>query len=396
MRFPRFSSRTNAQVFLVTEFPWSITMAWMSSYLTIYLVDQGVTPHRIGLAMGLGAAMQVAGLAMSGLMAQRLGRKGSIMTGDFLGWVLVLGMWALSRTPWVLGLGLVLNQGSGFVGPAWNSLFSEGEPSERLPRYFFYLQLFTVFGGLTLPIMEPWIAHRGVVSTGHDVLVVFWPLVMMAWTLRLIFLRESSQGRQLMAAQEPFRVRLAHVRAGVRGTGAILAGLRVMVQVPLSLFANLAPLALVAARGSALPASRLAWLPVAASIAALALWNLHSRVRLSNRTGVGISLAMLGVGFLLLAWAGPGHFWQVMAAWALIVGGQSQFWTSHTSYWVSWLPDAVRVDVQGWIGVVTAGVVALLSPVVAPLFAHEPHPLFWAVVGIDAGAVLLWRLLPAE
>lgn len=371
-------------------------MAWMSSYLTIFLVDQHVTPHQIGLAMGLGAAIQVVGLAMSGVMAQRLGRKGSIMTGDFMGWVLVLGVWALSRTPWVLGLGLVLNQGSGFVGPAWNSLFSEGELSARLSRYFFYLQLFTVFGGLALPIMEPWIARRGVVSTGHHVLLVFWPLVSMAWTLRLIFLRESTQGRQLMAAQEPFRIRIAHVRAGVRGTGAVLAGLRVLIQVPLSLFANLAPLALVAAGGSALPASRLAWLPVAASVAALGLWHLHSRIRLSNRVGVGISLAMLGAGFVLLALAGPRHFWQVMAGWALIVGGQSQFWTSHTSYWVSWLPDAIRVDVQGWIGVITAGVVALLSPIVAPLFARVPHPLFWAIVGLDLGAVILWRLLPTE
>ncbi len=386
---------TNAQVFLGSEFPWSVTMAWMSSYLTLFLVDEHLAPHQIGLAMGMGAFLQVIGLGFSGSLSRKIGRKGSILSGDFAGWVLVLGVWALSRNPLWLGVGVVVNQAMGFVGPAWNSLFSEGEDSARLPRYFFILQLLTVAGGLVLPIMEPWISHQGVVHTGHRLLLVLWPLVALAWTSRLLWLRESETGRHQMGSRESFSTMMHNLRRGLRGTGSVLAGLRVMVQVPLVLFANLAPLALVASRGSDLAPSRLAWLPVAATAAALGLAGLQSRMdSRHNRVMVGVRILLLFLGFGLLAMTGPGHFWRIMVAWALVTGGQTQFWTSHTSYWMTWLPDAVRVDVQGWIGVVTAGLVAVLSPLVAPVFAHAPHPLFWGIEALFGAAMLFWNFLP--
>lgn len=370
-------------------------MAWMGSYLTLFLVDEHLRPHQVGLALGIGSMVQVVGLGLSGLISRKIGRKGSIMSGDFTGWVLILGLWALVKTPFWLAVGVVINQAMGFVGPAWNSLFSEGEDPVKLPRYFFILQLLTVLGGLVLPLLEPWIARRGVVYTGHRVLWVLWPAVAAAWTTRLIFLRESAAGRSQMQVPTHFGVIREHLRVGLSGTGAVLAGLRVLVQVPLILFANLAPLALVSRHGSALAPSRLAWLPLAATVAALVLWYLQTRTDArANRVLAGVSMLLLVAGFALLALTGPGHFVRILVAWAFIIAGQSQFWTSHTSYWMTWLPDAVRVDVQGWIGALTAGLVAILSPILAPVFAHAPRPLF-AGASVDVGmALVLWTFLP--
>lgn len=386
---------SNAHTFLISELPWSVIAAWMGSYLTIFLADQHLTAHQIGLAMGLGALLQVMGLGASGYFSRRFGRKGSIMAGDFLGWVLVMGVWAISSNALLMGLALVMNQAMGCVGPAWNSLFSEGENPKRLPRYFFILQLFTVFGGLALPLMEAWIAHRGVVCTGHRVMFMLWPFVTLAWLFRLVFLKESDAGKEAMAQRKPFSVVFTHLRLGLSGVGAVLAGLRILAQVPLMLFANLAPLALVAVHGSDLPASRLALLPIAATVAALLLMILHQRYPdISSRAMVGVSLILLVAGFLLLALTGPGHFWRVMLAWALIVAGQSQFWTSHTSYWMTWLPDVARVEVQGWIGVITAGMVAILSPFVAPILYVHPRPLWGIAVIVMGLACVLWLFLP--
>ncbi len=387
---------SNAQIFLVSEFPWSVTMAWMGSYLTLFLVDEHLSPHQVGLALGLGAFVQVIGLGFSGMLARRLGRKGSIMSGDFLGWVVVLGLWTLSRNPWWLFLGVVINQAMGMVGPAWNSLFSAGEDPVKLPRYFFLLQMATVLGGLVLPLMEGWISKRGVVFTGHHLLWILWPAVLMAWLTRLVFLREP-KGASQSTSPIGFRAIAAHLRQGIAGTGAVLAGLRILIQVPLVLFANLAPLALVSSAGTDLPPSRLAWLPLAAVVSALVLLMVQAKTdSRHSRMLMGLAVLWLGLGFLLLVLTGPGHFWRVMVAWALIVAGQSQFWTSHTSYWMSWLPDSVRVDVQGWIGVVTAGLVAILSPMLAPVFAHAPRLLFSGGVILIVIALALWTLLPRQ
>ncbi|MCY0877547.1 MAG: MFS transporter [Firmicutes bacterium] len=385
--------KSNAQIFLLTEFPWSLTVAWMSSYLTIFLVGEHLAARTIGWALGVGNVIQVVGLAYAGGLARRIGRKNSIMAGDFGGWVVVLALWALAKSPLLLALGLVLNQGSGFVGPAWNSLFSEGEDPRTLPRAFFILQVLGVLGGLVLPVIAPWVAERGVVFTGRWILRGLWPLVALSWLLRWLWLQESEAGRDALREKTPRRVVWRHLKEGFRGLGGVLALVRVLVQVPLLLFSTLAPLALVSRRGLAMPPSFLAWLPLPATAALGLLWLMrHQRFHMSRAQGISLSLALLLGGFGLLALAGPQEKWVGFVAWALVAAGQSEFWSSHTSYWMTWLSDTVRVDVQGWIGVMTAGMVAGLSPVVAPVMAQQPHPIFWVFTGIFAISLVVWSL----
>lgn len=397
LKFPlKRVAQSNPVILLTTELPWSVTMAWMGSYLTLFLVHEHLTPNRIGLALGIGSLLQVFGLAGSGMLSRHLGRKGTIMLGDFMGWVLVLGVWALLRSPLWLAIGVIANQAGGFVGPAWNSLFSEGANSERLPAFFLMLQGLTIGGGLILPFMAPMVRHLGVVAVGHYLLWFLWPAVTLSWTLRLIGLRESKEGRESMAATRPnMRQVIAHIRIGLTGAGLTLSGLRILVQVPVVLFATFAPLALVAQRGASLPAHELAYLPDAGALSAIGLGILHGvQPRRPHRGMILVSVLLLLTGFATLTF-GPRHdFVAVMIGWMLVIAGQSQFWTSHTSYWMTWLPDAVRVEIQGWTGVVTASVVALLSPLIATLYAQHPRLMLGSSAVVFALAGVLWTRLP--
>ncbi len=389
-------ARSNPLILLVTELPWSVTMAWMGSYLTLFLVHEHLSPARIGLALGIGSLLQVFGLAGSGVLSRKLGRKGTIMLGDFVGWVLVLGVWAVLKSPALLAIGVVANQSGGLVGPAWNSLFSEGTSQERLPSYFLILQGLTIGGGLILPFLAPMVRHLGVVAASHYLLWFLWPTVTLAWTLRFIGLRESMAGRDSMAATRPTgNQMIAHLKRGLAGPGLALSGLRILVQVPVVLFATFAPLALVADRGANLPAHDLAFLPIAGASAAVSLGLLHAwRPRRPHRGMILLAVVLLLLGFGMLA-LGPRHdVFTVMIGWALVIAGQSQFWTSHTSYWMTWLPDTVRVEVQGWTGVVTASLVALLSPFIAGIYAHEPRLILGLSAVVLGMALLLWTRLP--
>jgi MFS family permease len=389
-------STSNPLILLVTELPWSVTMAWMGSYLTIFLVQERLSPTHIGLALGIGSLLQVFGLAGSGVLSQHLGRKGSIMLGDFVGWVLVLGVWTLVKDPLWLAIGVVANQAGGFVGPAWNSLFSEGSPGDRLAGYFLVLQVMTIAGGLVLPFMAPLVRHVGVVVAGHAVLWVLWPMVALSWAIRLIGLKESNVGRASMAHARPrFKEVVGHIRIGLQGPGLILSGLRVLVQVPVVLFATFAPLALVARHGTNLPAHQLAFLPIAGALAAIGLGSLHTMgPHRSPRAMILLALILLLLGFVTLGTAPRHDLLVVMVGWMLVIAGQSQFWTSHTSYWMTSLPDLVRVEIQGWTGVVTASLVALLSPLIAGVYAARPGFILEASAGICLVAGLLATQLP--
>ncbi len=390
------ATTSNPLILLATELPWSVTMAWMGSYLTLFLVHERLSPTHIGLALGTGSLLQVFGLAGSGVLSQHLGRKGSVMLGDFLGWVLVLGVWALVKNPLWLAIGVIANQAGGFVGPAWNSLFSEGSPGGRLPGYFLILQVMTIAGGLVLPFLAPLVSHVGVVAASHDVLWVVWPLVTLSWTVRLIALKESHVGRASMARSRPrFKEVVRHIGIGLQGPGLILSGLRVLVQVPVVLFATFAPLALVAHHGANLPAHQLAFLPIAGALAAVSLASLHAlSPRRSPRAMILLALVLLLLGFGTLGTAPRNHLMVIMLGWMLVIAGQSQFWTSHTSYWMTSLPDLVRVEIQGWTGVVTASLVAILSPLIAGIYAQEPRLILAGSASVAFVAGLLATQLP--
>lgn len=392
----------NATLFLWTEAPWSLAMAWQASYLTVYLVASGLPPAGVGLAVGLGGLVQIFGLMGSGWLVDVLGRKAVIMAGDFLGWVIVLGIWVLEPKPLFLALGIVLMNGTAFVTPAWNSLFSEDVAAEKVSFYYMVLQQLTLFGGIAIPLMAPWVQHLGVKASGHLALVIVWPLVAIAWTARALWLRESSVGRAQREARRGGRHAALGVklRLGLIGVNRPLAALRILTQVSLSLFATLAPLVLISRHAESLPPADLAFLPLASSVAAALVLLTHNRWRdLSPRLALTVALGLLAAGMAGLA-LGPAHsLAAAMVVWGLVAGGQAMFWTVHTAFWMAMLPDVARVEVQGWVGAGSAILLVVLAPLLASHVDQFPRLVSGLeVLPVIAGlAVLaLWPSAPIE
>ena len=383
----------NALVILWSEPSWSLVMAWQASYQTIFLVAEGLSPVGVGLAVGAGGLLQAVGLALVDTLTSRFGRKWVIQVGDFLGWVVVLGLWVLYPRPWTFAVGLVLMNATAFVMPAWNSLFCEDLSSERVTYYYLVLQLLGLLGGVAVPLVVPWVHAYGVEGSGARVLAIGWPLVTVAWLVRLVWMRESRAGR---AAQHAHRagVRLSirhRIGEGTRGTLKILAALRVLVRVPIALFATLAPLILVAGRAEALSPALLAYLPLAGSVTGGLVMLTHSRWHSRDpKHLLVVSLVLMTGGMGVLSLAPAGQVLPVVAAWALVAAGQAWFWSVHTPFWVASLPPVARVTVQGWTGAVSALLVTVLAPLMAGFVGAVPRlvALLW-VLPVAAGLVLM-------
>lgn len=389
----------NAPLFLWTEAPWSLAMAWQASYLTVYLVASGLSPAGVGLAVGLGGLVQIFGLMGSGWLVDHLGRKTVIMAGDWVGWVIVLGIWVLYPKPLFLALGIVLMNGTAFVTPAWNSLFSEDVAADKVSFYYMVLQQLTLFGGIVIPLMAPWVRHLGVRASGHLALMIAWPLVAMAWTARALWLRESSVGRAQREARRHGHHEAvgAKLRLGLTGVNRPLAALRMLTQVSLSLFAILAPLVLISPAAEGLPPADLAYLPVSSSVAAALVLLTHNRWRdRAPRLTLAVALGLLAAGMLGIAMGPPNTLATAMVAWGLVAGGQAMFWTVHTAFWMGMLPDVARVEVQGWVGAGSAILIAVLAPLLASHVSQWPRLVsgLW-VLPLIAGLIVL-GLWPAS
>jgi MFS family permease len=391
--------RTNGQVFLNSEAPWSVVGAWMSSYLTLYLVSWHLSARQIGWAMGFAGVLQVGVYPFMGWITDHLGRKAVIQIGDFLGWIVAFVLWTARPVALLVAAAYILNQASAVVTPAWNSLFSEDASATETSTGYMRLQILTILGGISVPILASWIGHVGIRQSGRTVLLTALPFVAAAWLYRQRYLRESSVGESQRLAYRSgkrlaFRTRL---QIGLRDQGMNLALLRIVGQVTFALFATFAPLTFVLKKGLDLPLAWLAFLPLATSVFGLALWNQHHRVATwAPRTTLGLSLAVLTGGFFMLALAAPSDHWMVLPAWGLIMTGQSLYWSSHTTYWMTWIPDVARVDVQSVVGAASALLVTILGPALSPTMVDHPHALYWAMVFVSVGLTGLWLLLPDQ
>ncbi len=384
---------SNAVVILWSEPSWSLLMAWQASYQTIFLVAEGLSPVAIGLAVGASGLLQAVGLTMVEALTTRFGRKWVIQVGDFLGWVVVLGLWVLYPRPWTFAVGLVLMNATNFVMPAWNSLFCEDLSAGRVTYYYLVLQLLGLLGGLAVPLLVPWVHAYGVRGSGERVLAIGWPLVAAAWLMRLVWMRESKAGR---AAQHAHRSGVRHsvrqrLREGTGGTLTTLAALRVLVRVPVALFTTLAPLVLVAGRAEALAPTLLAYLPLSGSVAGGVVMLTHGRWQGRDpKHLLVLSLSLMTLGMAVLSFAPAGQAAPVMVAWALAAAGQAWFWSVHTPLWVASLPPIARVTVQGWTGAASALLVTVLAPLLAAFVGAMPRlvALLW-VLPVAAGLVLM-------
>ncbi len=369
----------------------------MSSYLTLYLIACHLTPRQIGWALALSGVVQVAIYPSMGWIANRLGRKNVIQLGDFLGWVVAFVLWTARPGAVMVGIAYVMNQVSGVITPAWNSLFSEDQTPQATSTGYMRLQILTIIGGIAVPILAPWIGHVGIRRSGRVILLLALPVLLGAWLFRQCLLHESSVGESQRAAhwagaRTPLRTRL---QLGLSGQGDTLALLRILAQVGFSLFATFAPLTFVLRRGLDISVGTLAFLPLATSIFGLVLWHQHTRIaKLPPRTTLGLAILTLMVGFSLLAVTPRAELWTLLVAWGLIVSGQGLYWSSHTTYWMTWIPDAARVDIQAVVGGASALLVTILAPTLSPGIVQSPHLLYWSMLALGLVLAGIWSRLP--
>ncbi|PSR20202.1 MAG: hypothetical protein C7B45_15955 [Sulfobacillus acidophilus] len=388
-----FHSWSNATIFLVTEPSWSLTAAWMSSYLTVYLVALHAPVTAIGLAIGIAGLLQAALLPAVGWVSRTIGRKSVIQIGDVLGWVVAIGLWIADvSVVWVL-IALVLNQLSNVVTPAWNGLFSEDITVQQRSHGYLVLQILTILGGLVVPMAAIWEREMGVARSGRLVLIIALPMLAASIAVRQWLLHESSGEKAERSARQSgtWQKTWPRIRPALRGQGIPLAMLRVLAQFSFSLFITFAPLTFVNRLGLNMHADQLAFLPLAASIFGLGLWIGHRRfATLSPYTSLGLSIAALLLGFALLGSGAAGGFVTVLLAWGLVMSGQSVFWSSQTTYWLSWVPDFARVDIQGYVGAVGALLVSIGDPLLAAWVVRHPFLFYWGNFGLIVVLGLLW------
>jgi MFS family permease len=121
----------NARVMFATVLCWALPMSYTGAYLQLYMADQGISKLAIGTLASAQMAAQIVGALLGGWLAERWGFRRTLLTFDWLTYVLMFGFYIAGGGyfPFLAGgiaIGLV-----SLVGPAWTGLFVASVPPSR-------------------------------------------------------------------------------------------------------------------------------------------------------------------------------------------------------------------------------------------------------------------------
>lgn len=165
-------SEGNPRSFILTTLVfWSFYMAYVPTYLPLYLVERGVPRASIGAFNSASLAMVFVGTVLSGWLARRTRRHMLIVfVTDCFTFPVAALFWMYGTEPWHFLVGMLCNGVYGFNTAAFNLLLSGGVSKDDLPKIFSFQTMSALAAGLMTPL-------AGLLLTGHSLTeVTFWVL----------------------------------------------------------------------------------------------------------------------------------------------------------------------------------------------------------------------------
>ncbi len=349
-------------------------------FIVLYLTRAGYPPLQAALGLSAYGGGALLGPALGGLLADRVGRRDTIVGAMALAAVAVVAIPAAHALPPIALLTALSGLGSGAAEPAGAALISDVVPEGERQLAFASARLAANLGYAAGPVAAAFlIGHAPALLFVGDALT---SLAFGAIALRLLprdtpATRPSPQGGGTLRA-------MRHDRAFVLTLAALLAIYTVYWQ-------QIATLPLVVA-GRGLPATAYGLLisinGVVVILCEVPLTALTRRVRPQRAIAVGFLL--IGAGFALLSVAGS---LPALAACVLLWTVGEITWDSVASAYVAALaPPHLRGRYQGAAGAILAAGYVIAPALGAPLYAWHPVGLWLACGGLGILATSLIML----
>ncbi|NPV80641.1 MAG: MFS transporter [Firmicutes bacterium] len=197
----------NVRILLPTEPLWAIPVAWIRTYASLFMEQLGLNAVQIGWLASLTLITQMLVAPFGGYVADRFGRKRTLIVFDIFSWVLPTILWMLARNVWFFVAAAILNGINIIIWPSWSCLLVEDTRPDRRPIVFAGFQLVVLGAGLFSPIAG-WIVDRYGVILGCRIIyaVAFTTITIMTF-VRGLLTRETSVGAAMVNELRGARLR---------------------------------------------------------------------------------------------------------------------------------------------------------------------------------------------
>jgi MFS family permease len=226
----------NTRISVMFEPMWGIPFVLYRFYLSLYMMEYGVTPSQIGYLISVGYLSGILFAMLGGVITNRLGRKKTTMIFDMIAWPGSMLIYLFANSFWMFALATLVNSSFWIASVSFNMMIVEGASGRERAVAFNFINIVNIASGVIVPLAGLVIAAFGV-STGERIFLAFAAISMSTMMiLRNRFYTETETGKKILAEKQECTVReliaqaLPHRAAGtLAGNPAALAVVCVII-----------------------------------------------------------------------------------------------------------------------------------------------------------------------
>ncbi len=188
----------NARACLITEPFFTIPHTMYTGYMTLYMIELGMTKSQVGMVSSLGLAAHLVFAVISSYVIDKMGRRTVTLIFDVIGWSMAQVVWAIARDIRYFVAAALINAFGRIVMNSFHCLMLEDSPMESRIYIFNFMQVAGLIAGFFAPLSAFLIRRYTLVPAMRG---FFWfGTIFMTgmFFIRHLYLRETTVGKQKM------------------------------------------------------------------------------------------------------------------------------------------------------------------------------------------------------
>jgi MFS family permease len=388
----------NPRSLVISEGLVSIPYGWYVTYLPLYMLSLGVSEIQIGLLASLSGAAQLISTLFGGHLADRFGRKRTLVLGDIVVWAIPLALYAVARGPWYFVVGQLLTGLIYLVIPAFECLFVEDVPEEKHPAVFAALRLAYALASLFVPIAGLLVSGLGMIRGGRIIMLSTSVGILLTVVSRQVTLRETGRGKERMATtanispREAARSFIGAVNGMLRNREtALFLAIRVLAGFATTVWATYSAIFLTDRLGIGLETGSISLLPLVTAVTTIvvilaAADRIH---RGSLRGNLILGQVTWLAGALLFALSPRGTIIPALLSTLVTAVSTTFYQPASQSYWAKVVDERTRA--QAFSAASAAAVLCSLpaGPLAGLLYTWSPRAPFFLGIALQLAVLVL-------
>lgn len=188
----------NARVCIWTEPLWGIPYNTCLPYVSLFMVGLGLSPTQIGTVASIFLVSQFVFAILSGVLADKLGRRLCTLIFDTLSWSVPELLWACSQDFTWFVVAALFNGAWRITETSWGLLLVEDTPQDKVVNLFSLTQFMGLFAAFFTPLSGYFVSLFGVVPTMR----VLYGITCLSMTAKFVILfvvsKETEMGKRRM------------------------------------------------------------------------------------------------------------------------------------------------------------------------------------------------------